>query len=85
MTPIEESQRDALVRAVKIVGGQTTLAGLIGGQVKQAHVFHWLQTGRIPATYCPAIERETARRGDRVRCEELCQAADWGVLREQAA
>jgi DNA-binding transcriptional regulator YdaS (Cro superfamily) len=85
MTPTELSQRDALERAIKIVGSQSALASLIGGAVKQAHVFYWLQTGRVPAVHCPAIERETARRGDRVRCEDLCRSADWGVLREQAA
>lgn len=84
MTPVEHSQSEALSKACRIVGGQSALADLIGGKVKQAHVYYWLETGRIPAQHCPTIERETALRGDVVRCEELNDQADWSVLRQQA-
>lgn len=75
---------DALKRAIEIVGGQTALASAIGGSVRQGHVSHWLVAGRVPAEHCPAIERETKRRGETIRCELLCPSADWGVLRLQS-
>lgn len=90
MTPVEQSQSEALAKACRVVGGQSTLASLLGGKVKQGHVFYWLENGRIPAQHCPAIERETRRiadeRGDPsliVTCEELCDQADWAFLRNQ--
>lgn len=85
MTPTEQSQSEALAKACRVVGGQSALASLIGGKVKQGHVFYWLDTGRIPAQHCPTIERETTARGEPVRCEELCDDADWAVLRAQPA
>ncbi|RTL40543.1 MAG: transcriptional regulator [Burkholderiales bacterium] len=84
MTPAEKSHSEALAKACRVVGSQSALAALLGGKVKQAHVFYWLETGRIPAQHCPTIERETAARGDVVRCEELNSQADWAVLRRQA-
>jgi DNA-binding transcriptional regulator YdaS (Cro superfamily) len=91
MTPVEQSQSAALAKACDVAGSQSALAVLIGGKVKQAHVFYWLETGRIPAQHCPTIERETRRiaaeKGDQslvVTCEQLCDQADWSVLRESA-
>lgn len=51
-----------LQTAVDLVGGQAALARAIGGTVKQAHVWHWLNRGgaRVPAEHCAAIERATA-------------------------
>jgi DNA-binding transcriptional regulator YdaS (Cro superfamily) len=83
MTPTERSQSEALLRACRVVGGQSALASLIGGKVKQGHVFYWLETGRVPAQHCPTIERETAARGAVVWCEELCSDADWAFIRRQ--
>ena len=62
LTPLE--------RAVDIMGGQTALAKAIGGTVKQAHVWNWLNgsRGRVPAEYCRAIE--TATKG-LVTCQQL--------------
>jgi len=39
-------------------GGQTKLANAIGGKVKQAHVWYWLNTpgAKVPAEHCAAIE-----------------------------
>ena len=53
LTPLE--------RAVDIAGGQTALAKAIGGSVKQAHVWNWLNIskGRVPAEHCSAIELAT--------------------------
>ena len=48
----------------------------------------WKARRRVPAEYCPAIERFTrsvaAQRGDEsliVRCEDLRPDVAWGVLR----
>lgn len=41
-------------------------------------VNNWKRRGRVPADYCPAIERLTA---GRIRCEELRPDVDWGCLR----
>lgn len=53
MRPIE--------RAVEVAGGQTALARAIGGAVKQAHVWYWLnsENGVVPAEHCIAIEQAT--------------------------
>lgn len=90
MTPVEKSQSEALLKACKVVGGQSALAALLGGKVKQAHVFYWLETGRIPAQHCPSIERETRRladeRGDAelvVTCEQLNDQTDWAFFRRE--
>lgn len=50
----------ALKRSVEIVGGQTALARKIGGDVKQSHVWNWLNRDkRAPAEYIFKIERAT--------------------------
>lgn len=74
MTP-----RDALARAIDIVGSQSRLAREIGGGVTQSHVHYWLTQAKVvPAEYCPAIERIVHRA---VLCEELNPRVDWWVLR----
>lgn len=40
----------------------------------------WRKRGSVPAEYCPAIERETG-----VRCERLRRTVAWDVLRMQTA
>ena len=63
--------------AVETVGGAQKLADQIGVPVQS--VYFWLSGARrIPADYCPAIERETEHA---VRCEDLRPDVDWGVLR----
>lgn len=41
-------------------------------------VNNWQRRGRVPADYCPSIERVT---GGKVRCEDLRPDVDWGYLR----
>lgn len=48
--------------------------------VAQSTVSMWKARGRIPAENCPAIERETG-----VRCERLRPDIPWDVLRLQCA
>lgn len=72
--------REALARAIDIVGSQSRLAREIGGGITQAHVHYWLtQAHVVPAEYCPAIERIVKRE---VLCEELNPRVDWWVLRQ---
>ncbi|MBL8807517.1 MAG: molecular chaperone TorD family protein [Rhodospirillales bacterium] len=50
--------REALSKAVELVGGQTQLARLLG--VKQSHVWHWLNRAeRLPAEFVLPIENAT--------------------------
>jgi DNA-binding transcriptional regulator YdaS (Cro superfamily) len=68
--------REALKRACKVHGNQTTLAKALGRE--KAAVSRWLKAG-VPATVCPEIERLTG-----VRCEDLRPDVNWSVLREHA-
>ena len=71
---------EALDRAVTICGSQGALAAKIN--VRQSLIAMWKKRGRVPAEYCPAIERATA---GEVRCEQLRPDVAWDVLRDQAA
>lgn len=81
MTPID-TPLQALEEAVDRADGVTNLATRIG--VAQSTVSMWLARSKnvsgwaVPAENCPAIERETG-----VRCERLNPRADWAVLRLQ--
>jgi len=66
MTPLQ-----ALKKAVDVAGGQTRLATKLGGPVKQAHVWKWLNGTRLPAEYCRDIERITTQDGCTVTRYEL--------------
>ena len=46
-----------LERAIEVAGSQAALARMI--KKTQAHIWHWLQSGRVPGEHCLAIERET--------------------------
>ncbi len=72
---------DPLDKAIKIIGSQRALGELCGGISKGA-VSQWKdQDRRVPAEYCPLIERAT---GGQVRCEDLRPDVAWDVLRMQA-
>lgn len=64
----------ALEEAVKVAGGFGALADKIG--VAASAPSMWRKRGSVPAEHCPAIERETG-----VKCERLNPRADWAVLR----
>lgn len=71
----------ALERAIVILEGPSSAGRLLlarpgAHQVVQA----WRRT-RVPAEYCPLIERETRARGQVVLCEELRPDVAWGVVR----
>lgn len=72
-------------RAVEILGGWTAAARALNVKDhRPTTVQSWIKH-RVPAEYCPAIERETRARGEVVRCEDLRPDIPWGILREQAA
>jgi DNA-binding transcriptional regulator YdaS (Cro superfamily) len=68
----------ALDEAIDKAGGVGALAGRIG--VAASTPSMWRARGRVPAENCPAIERETG-----VRCERLRPDIPWDVLRMQCA
>lgn len=72
-----DTPMQALDDAIAICKGVSVLADRIG--VAQSTVSMWKARGRVPAENCPAIERETG-----VRCERLCPGVPWDVLRLQA-
>jgi DNA-binding transcriptional regulator YdaS (Cro superfamily) len=63
-----------LDRAIERAGGPASLARLL--RVSSNLPNMWKVRGKVPADYCPAIERETG-----VSCEELRPDVAWGVLR----
>ncbi|WP_241132622.1 transcriptional regulator [Achromobacter insuavis] len=74
---MDTSSEHPLDRAARIVGTAQELARLLG--VSKGAVSQWKLPGRrTPPEYCPTIERLTA---GAVRCEELCDAVEWSVLR----
>lgn len=80
---MEEITVIALKEAIERAGSQRLLAERISSTalpVGQSHVSMWLNRKNVPAEYCPAIERETG-----VRCERLNPRADWSYLRKRRA
>lgn len=77
LQPIVHPGTQSLERAIEAAGGVSILAGRIG--VSASAPSMWKARKRVPAEYCPAIERETG-----VRCEDLRPDVAWDVLRLQA-
>lgn len=76
---IADSPMKALDDAIAACQNSVTVfAARIG--VAQSTVSMWKTRGRIASDSCPAIERETG-----VRCERLRPDIPWTVLRMQAA
>lgn len=63
--------------AISSAGGARRLAESIGVPVQSVYFWGSGQR-RVPADYCPAIERVTG-----VKCEALRPDVEWGVLRGQ--
>lgn len=78
MNTTPDNPMTALDEAIAKADGVKNLAERIG--VGQSTVSMWKARGRVPAENCPAIERETG-----VRCERLCPGVPWDVLRQQCA
>ncbi len=72
------SETHPVLKAARIVGSQSAIANRLG--IKKQSVYQWTLPGRkVPAEYCPAIERLTY---GKVRCEELNDRVDWEYLRQ---
>jgi DNA-binding transcriptional regulator YdaS (Cro superfamily) len=71
--------------AVQVLGGPVQAARLLNVKDhRHQTVQSWLKN-RVPAEYCPVIERETRRLGRTVPCEDLRPDMAWDVLRMQSA
>lgn len=75
--------QQALENAIRIAGGGTALARMLG--VRQSVVSMWETRMRrgtggcvVPAEMCPSIEKITG-----VPCEQLNPGVEWGVLRRK--
>lgn len=67
-------------KVAAVLGSQAALAALCG--VSRGAVNQWKDPDRrVPAEYCPLIERAT---NGAVRCEDLRPDVAWDVLRMQA-
>lgn len=73
-----DAERTPIQRAVAIMGNRpSALAAAIGGKVKRQNVEYWLASNRVPAEYCPSVQRVT---GGAVTCKELRPDVEWEVL-----
>jgi DNA-binding transcriptional regulator YdaS (Cro superfamily) len=87
---VEAPKNPALERAIDAAGGITKLASAL--ELSGHAVVHQWRSNRVPAEYCPLIERITreiaAEKDDPslvVLCEALRPDIAWDVLREPAA
>lgn len=66
---------NGLERAIGIAGGVTALASAVGAAASAPSM--WRSRGKVPAEWCPSIERATG-----VPCEEIRPDVPWEVLRK---
>jgi DNA-binding transcriptional regulator YdaS (Cro superfamily) len=66
----------ALEAAIALADGPVALARKLDVPLSLPSM--WRSRGRVPADYCPAIERVTE---GKVRCEDLRPDVEWSVLR----
>lgn len=66
--------KDALNQAITAAGGLTAFTQVI--EAPSVHAVKGWRMTRVPAEYCPRIERLTG-----VKCEELRPDIEWAVLR----
>lgn len=75
------TNKDALLRAIAVIGSQTAFGAVLGKA--QGFVSYWLKTGRLPVEHCPDIEEATRDKGQVVTCEELRPDVNWAALRKK--
>jgi DNA-binding transcriptional regulator YdaS (Cro superfamily) len=73
---MQQTQADALRRAIEVAGGLTKLGELIG--CSNQRVWNWTSAGRAPVKMCPKIEAATG-----VPCEELRPDINWSYMRQK--
>lgn len=67
------SEFEALKRAVEILGGQTALAKVCGGKVRQQHVYNWINRDKkLPAQYAIKVQSATNEKGAVITASQLC-------------
>lgn len=69
-----------IAKAIEVLGGPSAAARILGLR-SHSVVQGWRNNGRVPAEYCPAIERYTA---GAVTCEQLRPSVDWTYIRGSA-
>lgn len=67
-----------ILKAAEIMGSQVALASMLG--TSKQNISSWIRNTRVPAEYCPDIERIT---NGLVTCEELRPDINWSVLRNK--
>jgi len=67
---------EALKSAIAMFSSLKAFSDALG--VRYQVVQQWIEN-RVPAEYCPKIERVTGRK---VRCEQLRSDVDWGYVRQ---
>lgn len=73
------SEKSALNRAARVLGGQAALARVCGFADRR-NVWPWFATDRrIPAEHCPAIELAT---DGKVTCEQLRGDVVWARVHD---
>ena len=72
-----DARVDYLSKAVELMGGLRSAQKTLELNTYQA-LQAWRRT-RVPAEYCPAIEKATQ---GAVRCEDLRPDVDWAYLRQ---
>jgi len=74
----KDDQKTPIIKAIEIAGGVTKFAkAMTPSGLSRMTVYLWKKPGgRVPAEYCPDIERLTG-----VKCEELRPDVAWWVLR----
>lgn len=77
MSQQDDTPLVALQQAIDLAGGAAALAREIG--VTRMRLHAWT---RVPAEFCPTIERVTLRR---VTCERLRPDVEWSVIRGRPA
>ena len=78
MSPLEY-----LEKAVDVLGGQTAVAKVCGGRVRQQHVYNWLNRDlACPEKYAFKIQAATSEKGEPVYAWQLCPEA---IPKPQAA
>jgi DNA-binding transcriptional regulator YdaS (Cro superfamily) len=76
---VMKTQAEHLNRAIAFFGGIVAAAAKL--KVKSYRTIQQWRLQRVPAEWCPIIERET---GGLVTCEQLRPDVEWSVLREAA-
>jgi hypothetical protein len=84
------NRKEALKKAVRVIGTQSGLADVCGKPVTQSHVYNWLnRDSGLPPQYAMRVFRACLSQGDPVYPWELCPEVfaveDFGELANAAS